>query len=292
MTPAWTIGRLLTWTAGYLRDHGSETPRLDAEVLLAHVCQCPRIALYTAFDQPASDEVRGRFRQLVRRRAEGEPVAYLVGEREFYSLPFLVTPDVLIPRPETEFVIVALMDLAKAHDVKAPCCIADVGTGSGVLAICAARQLPQSRIVAVDTSPQALKIARQNAVRHEVADRIEFVLSDLLTGVDAQLEFDYVLSNPPYVAEHELAALRRDVRQFEPRQALIAGPTGMEVLVRLIAQAAQRIRPGGWLVTEISPRLEAAVEAELAATGQFEPPRVVRDLARLPRVVAARRTRP
>ncbi len=159
---SWTIGRLLQWTASYLRDHGAEQPRLDAEVLLAHVRGCQRIELYTAFDQLADDGVRAEFRRLVKQRAEGTPVAYLVGHREFYSLRFRVTPDVLIPRPETEFVLVTLLDLVKeARHTDQPLQLADVGTGCGNLAIAAAIQLPQAQVTAIDISPRGARSRRR-----------------------------------------------------------------------------------------------------------------------------------
>src|SRR5262245_40112198 len=173
----WTIGRLLTWTTDFLRDKGAENPRLDAEVLLAHSRGCKRIELYTAFEDVAPDALRERFRALVKERAAGKPVAYLVGQREFFSLPFEVTPDVLIPRPETELIVVRALDLAKelAAAGRRDLAIADVGTGSGILAVTLAKRLPTSRVTAVDVSPAAIAVAQRNAARHGVADRIEWV---------------------------------------------------------------------------------------------------------------------
>src|ERR1700722_13685155 len=175
----WTVGRLLAWTTDFLRERGAESPRLDAEVLLAHALGCPRSQLYTTFDEQPSEAARQKFREFVRERATGKPVAYLVGRREFYSLSFRVTPDVLIPRPETEFLLIKLLDLAKqrAAATSAPLQIADIGTGSGILAVCAAKSLPASAVTAVDISPAALAVARENAQEHGVADRIEFLES-------------------------------------------------------------------------------------------------------------------
>lgn len=289
-TEAWTIGRLLQWTTGYLKDRGADSPRLDAEVLLAQALGCQRIELYTAFDQVPEEAARTAFRELVRRRAEGTPVAYLVGRREFYSLPFRVTPDVLIPRPETEFLVIRLLDLAQ---LQAPAAenwaIADVGTGSGIIAVCAAKWLEKSRVTALDISPAALRVAQSNATDHGVADRINFVESDLLSALPAEPRFDFIVSNPPYIAEHEMAGIARDVRDFEPRLALVAGPRGTEVIERLIGQAAERLVPGGWLLMEISPQLDAAVRDLLAADARYELGPTVKDLAGLPRVVQARR---
>ena len=298
----WTVGRLLQWTTDYLKGHGSESPRLDAEVLLAQALSCQRIELYTTFDDVPGEELRAAFRELVRRRAEGTPVAYLVGRREFYSLSFRVTPDVLIPRPETELLVVAVLDLAKTKaeggtgkglgtsvPSEAGLLIADIGTGSGIIAVCLAKHLPNCRVTALDISPAALVIAQENAKQHGVADRIEFIGSDLFATVPAGRQFDFVVSNPPYVTTAEMEKLAVDVRKFEPRVALVAGPRGTEVIERLIAQSAERLRPGGHLLMEISPTIHDAVRTLLESDDRFELGPTIKDLARLPRVVQARR---
>jgi len=283
---AWTVGRLLAWTTDWLGARGAESPRLDAEVLLAHVRGCPRIALYTAFDVPVADDERARFRDLVKRRGGGEPVAYLVGSREFFSLPFAVSRDVLVPRPETEGLVVRALDLCAG--IAAPR-IADVGTGSGAIAVAIARRLPGGRFVATDVSPAALDVARGNAARHGVSDRIEFVLGDLLADPAAAGPFDLIVSNPPYVREDEFASLPADVRLHEPRIALVAGPTGVEVIERLLPQAVRALAPGGWLLVEFGPAIAAAAEALLAAAPRLAPGPTLRDLAGLPRILQARR---
>jgi release factor glutamine methyltransferase len=290
-TDTWTIGRLLTWTSDYFKTHGSKTPRLDAELLLAHARGCNRIDLYTAFAEEAGEETRAAFRDLVRRRAAGTPVAYLLGCREFYSLSFHVTPDVLIPRPETEFVVVELLDRAADQPGNGKAWrIADVGTGSGILAVCAAKHLPGCHVMAVDTSGKALKVARRNAAEHAVAERIDFVKSDLLDGLDRSHDFDFIVSNPPYVSQSELAQLARDVRDHEPHTALVAGPTGTEIIRRLIPQAAGRLVNGGWLIMEISPMIEKSVLELLANDGRFAQTRTIKDLAQRTRVISAQRT--
>jgi release factor glutamine methyltransferase len=288
MAETWTVGRLLTWTTDYLKRHGSDSPRLEAEVLLAHALGCPRIGLYTTFDEEPQESVRATFRELVRRRSEGEPVAYLVGHREFYSLTFRVGPAVLVPRPETEHLVGALMDVAKAagdQDLR----IADVGTGSGIIAICAAKYLPKARVVAIDSSPDALAVARENADKHGMAERIEFVEGDLLAPLPAEPRFHVVASNPPYVSEAEWETLTTDVKKYEPRGALVAGPTGTEVIERLIPQAAERLLPGGHLLIEISPMIHDAVGKLIQAESRLEAQPTVKDLARHARVVVARR---
>jgi release factor glutamine methyltransferase len=286
---AWTVGRLLQWTLDYLKQHGSQSPRLDAEVLLAHALGCRRIELYTAFEDLPGEEKRAMFRDLVRRRAEGAPVAYLVGHREFYSLDFRVGPAVLVPRPETELLVVTLLDLAKARPADRPPMIADVGTGSGIIAVAVAKHLLRCRVMAIDASPAALEIAAANAADHGVADRIELVRSDLFAALAKGRRFDFVVSNPPYVSTAEMEKLPREVKEFEPREALLAGPKGTEVIERLIAQAAERLCPGGHLLIEISPMIHDAVRALLASQPRLEIGPTVKDLARLPRVVQARR---
>jgi release factor glutamine methyltransferase len=230
-TESWTVGRLLTWTTDYLKRQGADSPRLDAEVLLATARSCQRIELYTAFNDLVPDDVRTTFRDLVKRRAGGEPVAYLVGHREFYSLTFEVTSDVLIPRPETEDLVMRVVDLCKERSGDdGPLHIVDVGTGSGAIAISVARQVAHTHWTAIDISPAALDVARRNAARHQVAERIEFVCGDLLAPLPPDARFDLVVSNPPYVSRSEWESLKIDVRQHEPYQALVAGQTGTEVI--------------------------------------------------------------
>lgn len=288
-TELWTIGRLLTWTTDYLRQRSGDDARLEAEVLLAEARGCQRIDLYAAYNEPASEPVRTAFRELVRRRAEGEPVAYLVGRREFFSLSFRVTPDVLIPRPETEMLVLTLLDRMKEGRFEPPIRIADVGTGSGIIAVCAAKHGPDCRVTAIDISPAALKVAAANATDHGVDAQIDWVESDLLEGLAADARFDTIVSNPPYIAEDERAELSADVYAHEPEIALFAGPKGTQVVERLVPQAAQRLVPGGWLLLEINPRSQAAVEQLIESTGCFQPAETVKDLAGLPRVVQARK---
>ena len=283
----WTVGRLLTWTTEWLTARGSDSPRLDAEVLLAFVRGCPRIALYTAFDVPVNDDERARFRGLVKRRGEGEPVAYLVGSREFFSLPFAVNSAVLIPRPETEGLVIRVLDLCQSAGQ--PSRIVDVGTGSGAIAVTLAKRLPKATFVATDISAAALAVARDNATRLGVVDRIEFVECDLLDAPAAAGPWDVIASNPPYVREDEFAALPRDVRLHEPRTALVSGPTGVEVIGRLAAAAAKTLVPGGWLLVEVGPSTATAAEQVIAANAGLVSEPTLKDLAGLPRIVQARR---
>jgi len=290
----WTLGRLLTWTTEYLTSQGAESPRLDAEILLAESRGCPRIDLYAAFDEIAPDETRDTFRELVSRRAKGTPVAYLVGRREFFALDFEVTPEVLIPRPETELLVVALLDQIKANQADEATAskkwsIADVGTGSGILAICAAKHVSLAQVTAIDISPTALAVAKRNAERHEVSEKITFLESDLFDRVDKGVRFDYVLSNPPYVSTAEMAQLPTDVKNFEPHQALHAGEQGTEVIERLVPQAAERLQPGGALFLEVSPMIADAVEKIVQNQPGLELGTTIRDLAGHARVVVAQK---
>jgi release factor glutamine methyltransferase len=296
----WTIGRLLSWTVDFLARHGAENPRLEAEVLLAEARRCRRIDLYAAYHDEASEEVRTAFRELVRRRAAGEPVAYLVGHREFYALDFEVTPDVLIPRPETELVVVALLDHAKKTHSRETSArhgpvpegngelhVADVGTGSGILAVCAAKYLPESRVTAIDISSAALAVARRNAAKHGVATRIAFVESNLFAALPPDVRFDFIVSNPPYVSAAEMDQLAPDVREHEPHIALYAGVEGTTVISRLLDASIERLKPRGVLLVEISPMIAEKVEQLIREKSELEPLPTLRDLAGHPRVLQA-----
>jgi release factor glutamine methyltransferase len=281
----WTVGRLLEWTTGWLRGREADSPRLDAEVLLASVLGCQRIELYTRFDDVVADEPRAAFRELVKRRGHGEPVAYLTGTKEFFSLSFRVTRDVLVPRPETESLVVRSLDLCRGL---AGARIVDVGTGSGAIAVVLARHLPGASITAIDISPQAVAVARENVEAHGVADRVRVLEGDLLSGLPEEETFDLIVSNPPYIREDEFAGLPRDVRDFEPRGALVAGPRGVEPLERLAGMAADRLVTGGWLLVEIGP--QRASEEVLAAAPHLQAASTLPDDAGIPRIVQARRS--
>lgn len=288
-TEPWTVGRLLQWTVDYFARHGADSPRLDAEVLLAEAMGCERIRLYTAFDEEPDEPVRGIFRELVQKRAKGTPVAYLVGRREFYSLMFRVTPEVLIPRPETEFLVVSLLDWARQRPAGEPLSICDVGTGSGAIAISVAKHLPSARVLALDASLPALKLAEENAEAHGVSAQIETAQSDLFRAVAPERTFDCIASNPPYVSQAEYDTLAPEVREHEPRSALLAGPRGTEIIERLIPEAVERLRPGGQLLIEISPMIHEAVVQLIEEEPRLQPETTVKDLERRPRVVRARK---
>lgn len=285
----WTVGRLLKWTSDYLQQHAADSPRLDAELLLAQSLGCKRIELYTRYDEVVADEPRGKFRQLVKQRAAGMPVAYLLGRKEFYSRDFRVTPDVLIPRPETEHLVIAALDrlreVAKAGVPR----ICDVGTGSGCVAVTLAKELPTLQVTAIDISRPALQIAQENAEQHGVAERVEFVAGDLLQPIAAEPAYDAIVSNPPYIGLVEKPTLPRDVLEYEPHAALFSGEDGLDAIRQLVAQAPSRLKPGGWLLIEFGPVVAEAATAIVAADAHFEPPTVEKDLAKLARILIARR---
>lgn len=289
---AWTVMRLLSWTTDFFRKRGSDSPRLDAEILLAHARGCTRIELYTAFDTEPSEEQREAFREMVRRRGDGAPVAYLVGYREFYSLRMRVNESVLIPRPETEHVVIEALDQAKvmlAEDPSRKLTIVDVGTGSGAIAIAIAKHLPTAILTAVDRSHDALEIAKWNAQQHTLTDRITFQQSDLLASVAPDRSIDIIVSNPPYVSDAEYEQLGPTVRDHEPKLALVAGPTGTELIERLLGEAADRLRSGGQIIIELSPMIADQCAELVKQIGHYEEPKFVKDLAGHRRVISARR---
>jgi release factor glutamine methyltransferase len=283
--PCWTIGRLLDSSSRLLSERGSEFPRLDAEVLLAHSLACKRIDLYTRYEQPASDELRDRFRALVRRRIDGCPVAYLVGRKEFFSLELEVTPSVLIPRPETEFVVMECLRLAKEMDQPR---VADIGTGSGNIAVAVAKQHPGARVTAVDLSPDALAVASRNAQRHGVHQRVECLAGDLFQPIRPEMRFDFILSNPPYLSEAELPCLPSGVRDFEPRLALNGGPSGYDVFDRLVNEARRHLVAGGRLIVEIGAPQERVAREHILAHAEYELGDTIHDYSGHARVLRAR----
>ena len=267
----------------------SETPSapLAAELLLMHVLGKDRSWLYAHPEEVLSSTQLGKYSELLALRASGAPTQYLTGTQEFWGLDFEVTRDVLIPRPETEHVIeVALARIGEAQrgtELK----IADIGTGSGCIAVALAHELPRARIYATDISRGALEVARRNAARNGVAERVHFCESNLLSGVAEPVEFDVIVSNPPYVAERDAESLPRDVREHEPRIALFAGEAGLDVYAPLIVQAETRLRRGGILVLELGFGMFEAVSDMLDSARGWSCVSATMDLAGIPRVLSA-----
>ena len=287
----WTILRLLEWTTELFKTRGFDSPRLDAEVLLAHARECSRVDLYAAFNQQPDEEVRTALRELVRRRATGTPVAQLVGYREFYSMRFRVNETTLIPRPETEHVVVESLDRLKDMRVEhRPLQVADIGTGSGCIAISIARHDPGAEVTAVDISNDPLEIAQWNADALGVEDRIRFMRSDLLESVEQPEQFDLVVSNPPYVSEEEWQGLDPGVKDHEPRAALVAEENGTAIIKRLLHQTVHRVRCGGQMVIELSPMIADACVQFAHQTDHFDDVRLLKDLAGHARVLSVRKS--
>ena len=280
----WPIKRLLNWTADFLKRKGSESPRLDTEVMLAHVLGWQRVQLYTHYEDIVSDANRKAFRELVKKRAEGMPVAYLVGKKEFYSLKFEVSPAVLIPRPESEFVVVEFLSVCKS--IESPRAV-DVCTGSGCIALASLHEHKTARFTAIDISPDALRIARKNAAAHKLEDRIEFREGNLLAPVADEEPFDVIVSNPPYISSGDIAGLEPGVRDYEPHLALDGGPDGLRVVDALIKQAVPLLKPGGHLILEIGSPQEQAVRQLIEAQPGYKLAPTVHDHAQHPRVIRA-----
>jgi release factor glutamine methyltransferase len=281
----WTVGRLLDWTTQFLGQKGSESPRLDAEVLLSHALGWKRIDLYARHGEAAPDEGRAKFKELVQRRVKGCPVAYLVGRKEFFSLEFEVGPAVLIPRPDTECVVDECLRLAR--EMTAPR-VLDVGTGSGCLAVTVAKHHKTAQVTAVDVSPEALAVARRNAEKHGVGERVRFLEGDLFAPLGGDELFDFVLSNPPYIPHGDIAGLEPGVRDYEPHTALDGGADGYAVFERLVAGAPAHLKPGGWLIVEIGSPQEKRTREFIEGHGGYELMRTVYDGAKHPRVLRAR----
>jgi len=284
-----------------LRDADVASFTLDAELLLLHVAGRDRTWLYSHPEDEIAAEQEERYLALVARREAGEPTQYLTGKQEFWELEFEVTPAVLIPRPETEHVIEIALDRLALRESRAGrnqtlrgdgLRIADVGTGSGCIAIALAKDLPGARFVATDISPAALEIAQRNAVRHNFADRIEFVHANLLevaSSPSAEARFDLIASNPPYIGRREEPTLQREVREHEPEIALYGGEEGYELYAALVTQAAAHLIPGGIVVLELGHDSLPAVQP-LFETPEWTHVGVTNDLAGIPRVIAAERT--
>jgi len=280
---------------GQLRDAGVSSFTLAAELLLLHVAAKDRTWLYAHPEDELLPEQEQRFFALVTRRIDGEPTQYLTGKQEFWSLEFEVTPAVLIPRPETEHVIEVALDRLAVREIRAGrkqtlsgegLRIADIGTGSGCIAVALAKDLPGAQLVATDISPAALEVAKRNAQRHGFADRTSFIESNLLDKIPSLPRFHLIVSNPPYIGRDEAPTLAREVRDHEPATALFGGEEGYELYADLITQSAEHLEPGGILVLELGHNSLPAVQP-LFDTPQWTDVGVTNDLAGIPRVIAA-----
>jgi len=277
----WRIKDLLEWTTRYFLDRGVQESRLEAEILLAHVLEKNRVYLYANYDEPVNQIERDTYRAYIKRRSVGEPLAYITGQREFMSLSFRVSPDVLIPRPDTEVLVETALSLAQTGEIKRIC---DVGTGSGAIAVSLAVYLRESEVYAVDLSPRALEIARDNARSHDVL--IHFREGDLLEPLMNEEKIDMIVANLPYITDDQLEELDIGVKDYEPRMALVALGDGLDLYRRLLPQAYQLLRPGGYLLLEIDPRQIESAKIMMQSFGEME---IIRDYAGRERLIKARR---
>lgn len=283
--PPWTILKILRWTTDYFEDRDIESARVDAEVLLADLLGLERIELYAHFDRPLVDDELAAYRKRVKRRAQHEPCAYIVGHREFWSLDLQVDSRVLIPRPDTETLVRATLDVV---DEEFDGRLVDVGTGSGAVAIAIAHERPHLQVAATDTDDDALEVAATNVENHDLDERISLFAGDLLEPLnDDWPPVDVVVSNPPYIAEYEYDQLQPTVRNHEPVDALLAGEDGLDVIRRLIPAAHRALKPGGHLLFEIGHRQGDAVRELLDEAG-FEEIDIIPDYGDRDRVAVGR----
>jgi release factor glutamine methyltransferase len=313
---AWSIVALLRWTADFFKEKGVSEPRASAEILLAHALGLGRLDLYLRHDQPLTPEELARFKALILRRRQGEPVAYLTGHKEFWSLDFLVTPATLIPRPETEVLVEAVIGVCggggfpragspcyrefspagkpvqPGQDACAPGesnLALDVGAGSGAVVVALARELPAMSWIAVDVSAPALEVARENARRHSVAERIAFLRGDLLSPLRPGTRFEIITANLPYVAQAEWEQLPKEIRDYEPKGALLGGEDGLDLLKQLCRQAHTYLAAGGWLALEVGAGQADRVMNFIDDAKAYDALKTVSDYQGIPRVVLARR---
>lgn len=282
----WTIKALLAWTTDFLKSKGNDSAKLEAEILLAHVLGCERVDLFVRYSEEPTDAEKAKFKELITRRTGGWPVAYLVGSRAFYRLTFDVSPEVLIPRSDTETLV--LEALTRIKPLTAPA-VLDIGTGSGCIAVSIAHQKKDAHVTATDVSPDALAVAKKNAAKHGVADRMTFLQGDLFGPLPPGSTFDLVVSNPPYIAQSEFASLAPDVRDHEPRMALDGGPDGLAFYRRIASGVVPFLKPGGSLLLEIGYTQDEAVRGLLAERPELEVGPTLKDTGGHSRVVTAKR---
>ncbi len=297
----WTSLKLIEWTADFFAKKDVPNPRLDAEHLLAATLGCQRIDLYAQYNRPVQAKELAQYRSYVERRARREPLQYIMGDTEFYGLPIRLNADVLIPRPETELLVeealktsppAPLLGKERVAAERRSGEVLDIGTGSGCIAIALAKNVPDVKIIATDTSLPALALARENAQLNGVGEQIEFVETDLFPGQDAAggvLTFPLIVSNPPYIRSDELATLQIEVYEWEPKQALDGGADGLAVYRQIVSGLSDRLAAGGHFVGEIGSDQGSTIQALFSAQDWCEAVEVKADLAGQDRIVIARR---
>lgn len=286
---AWTILKLLKWTTAYFKSHKIEQPRVDAEVLLAHALGMTRLDLYVLYERPLENRELEVFKALIRRRVRREPVAYIVGEKEFWSMALKVTPDVLIPRPETETLVEATLEIIPADAASKRWRILDLGTGSGAVVLAVASERPGHDFYAVDRSEAALAVAQANARRHGFDKEITWIKGDWFhveSGAPMGC-FDIIVSNPPYIVSNRLERLLPEIRDYEPREALDGGEDGLAAIRRIVKEGPEHLVRGGWLLLEIGYDQWREVETLIRDSGKYAARHVVKDYSGFDRVVCA-----
>jgi release factor glutamine methyltransferase len=287
---SWTVQKLLIWVTEYLTDKGVDSPRLSAELLLCHAVGLTRIELYTQFDTPVPQRQLDQLHDLVKRAGLQEPVAYLTGRTEFYSIELDVTSDGLIPRPETELLVQRAIEFLRTRvGVQFVC---DLCTGSGCIAVAVAKNFSDARVIATDISAGALEIAAGNVAKHQLHERVELLQGDLFEPLVRQLDvdaFDLILCNPPYVSSAEYETLAKNVRDYEPKSALLAGTEGLDIYRRLIDKVDEFLKPGAALMLEIGHAQGPAVRELLEETEAFAEIKIEKDPHDNDRVVTARK---
>jgi release factor glutamine methyltransferase len=284
----WTIQKLLGWVTEYFTGKGIDSPRLSAEWLLCYVLGVKRIELYTQFNKVVGPEQLSQLHELVKRAGAHEPIAYITGKKEFYSLEFEITKDCLIPRPETELLVERAIEFLRTRTGEQD--VSDLCTGSGCIAIAIARNFASCRIVATDISDAALAVAEKNVAKHGLMNRIKLLQGDLFEPIISGLgpaKFDLIVSNPPYVSEPEYDKLAPNVKNFEPKSALTAGQDGLDIIKRIIADANQHLKPAGTLMFEIGNEQGLAVRNLLETAGYFDSVKIEKDYANLDRLAIA-----
>ena len=279
----WTIKRLLDWTTEYLKKNNIDEPHLEAEILLAHALNTERIRLYIDFEKVVDKNTLETFKGSIKRRAKGEPSAYITGNKQFMSLNFSITKDVLIPRPETEMLVENVIELSKKIEGKAT--ILDIGTGSGAIAVSIAKYIDNSEVVATDFSGKALEVAASNAKKHGVENKIKFVNADLFPN-EVQ-KFDIIVSNPPYIRTSDIKGLQKEIRDFEPLSALDGGTDGLTYYRKILEKSSEYLKENGAVILEISPELAKDIVSLAKSEFRSKEIKVIKDLNGLDRAVIA-----
>ena len=286
----WTIQRLLIWITEYFTEKGIDPPRLSAELLLSHVLQMKRIELYTQFNKPVTSQQLDQLHDLIKRAGRYEPIAYLIGKTEFYSLEINVTPDCMVPRPETELLVERAIEFLRTRSGTQFVC--DLCTGSGCVAVAIAKNFSDARIIATDISDAALKVAATNIQKHRIENRITLLAGDLFDPLVPQIDtekFDLIVCNPPYVSASEFETLPKNVKDYEPKSSLFAGTDGLDIHSRIIENADSFLKPDAVLMLEIGYAQGQVIRQLLERTGTFGEIKIEKDFNKNDRIAFARK---